>query len=33
MFWRRDNRLEISGGRYIDLSPYTSDLTRGGRKP
>lgn len=33
MFWRRDNRLEISGGRYIDLSPYTSELTRGGRKP
>jgi hypothetical protein len=33
MYWRRDNRLEISGGRYIDLSPYTSDLLRGGRKP
>lgn len=33
MYWRRDNRLEISGGRYIDLSPYTSELMRGGRRP
>ncbi|MFO0870148.1 MAG: hypothetical protein U0935_14560 [Pirellulales bacterium] len=33
MYWRRDNRLEISGGKYIDLSPYTSDLSPPPRRP
>lgn len=26
MYWRRENRIEMSGGKYIDLSPYASEL-------
>ncbi|MFO0817200.1 MAG: hypothetical protein U1A77_04620 [Pirellulales bacterium] len=33
MYWRRDNRIEISGGKYIDLSPYTSEMMKGTRRP